>query len=258
MMVLIAGASGFIGARLAAACVAAGDTVVCASRNGREPGLPGTRHARLDYTAMPAAERLAEMLDGVDVVVNAVGILRERGAQTFEALHVTGPAALFSAAARAGVRRIVQVSALGAEDGASARYHSSKHRADLALATLPVDWVIVQPSLVYGAGGTSARLFEFLASLPVTMPRGAPTWSTPSTVARRCVVIGPSVGRYDSASSTACVSSRPASGRGWRSCPRTSLEAWAMKTRHKSRRRWRDRSMPARSDRIASATVQRC
>jgi uncharacterized protein YbjT (DUF2867 family) len=168
MNIFIAGASGFIGERLAAACVLAGDTVICASRDGRTPGLPGTRVARLDYTALPPEETLVEMLTGVDVVVNAVGILRERGAQTFEALHVTGPTALFTAAWRAGVQRVVQISALGAEDGATARYHASKHRADLALAALPVDWVIVQPSLVYGAGGTSARLFEFLASLPVT------------------------------------------------------------------------------------------
>jgi len=168
MNVFIAGASGFIGARLAAGCVLAGDTVICASRDGRAPGLPGTRLAKLDYTAMPPVETLIELLTGVDVVVNAVGILRERGTQTFEALHVAGPIALFAAAARAGVRHIVQISALGAEDGASARYHASKHRADLALAALPVDWVIVQPSLVYGAGGASARLFEFLASLPVT------------------------------------------------------------------------------------------
>jgi uncharacterized protein YbjT (DUF2867 family) len=167
VVILIAGASGFIGSRLAAACVHAGHTVICASRDARAPGLPGTRLLRFDYTAMPPAETLRDMLAGVDVVVNAVGILREHGAQTFEALHVTGPSALFAAAAQAGVRRIVQVSALGAEDGAVARYHTSKHRADLALAALPVDWVIVQPSLVYGAGGTSARLFELLASLPV-------------------------------------------------------------------------------------------
>jgi len=166
VVILIAGASGFIGARLAAACTLAGDTVICAGRRADGPGLPGTRALRLDYTAMPSAAQLEDALRGVDVVVNAVGILREHGAQTFEALHVAGPVALFTAAARAGVRRIVQVSALGAEAGAVANYHSSKHRADLALAALPVDWVIVQPSLVYGAGGTSARLFELLASLP--------------------------------------------------------------------------------------------
>jgi uncharacterized protein YbjT (DUF2867 family) len=173
VIVLIAGASGFIGARLASACLLAGDTVICASRQGGPAGLPGARQMRLDYTGMPPPEALAEQLGGVDVVVNAVGILRERGAQTFEALHVTGPVALFSAAARAGVRRIVQISALGAQPGAIARYHASKHRADRALASLPVDGVIVQPSLVYGAGGTSAGLFELLASLPwIPLPGG--------------------------------------------------------------------------------------
>jgi uncharacterized protein YbjT (DUF2867 family) len=105
--------------------------------------------------------------------VNAVGILRPAGAQTFEALHVRGPRALFVAAAAAGVRRIVQVSALGAEPEALSGYHRSKSEADRALMMLPVDWAVVMPSLVYGPGGASAQLFDTLASLPVIpLPAG--------------------------------------------------------------------------------------
>lgn len=167
MNILIVGATGFIGARLAAACMHGGDTVICASRDARAPGPLCSRRIALDYTAMPSTAALTEMLEGVDVVVNAVGILREHRGQTFEALHVAGPLALFEACEKAGVRRVVQISALGAEDGAIAPYHSSKHRADRALAASRMDWVIVQPSVVYGAGGASARLFDSLASLPI-------------------------------------------------------------------------------------------
>jgi uncharacterized protein YbjT (DUF2867 family) len=105
-------------------------------------------------------------LQGVDVVINAVGILRQRGTQTFDALHWRAPRALFSAASEAGLR-CVQISALGADADARSAYHLSKKRADDFLATLPVDWVIVQPGLVYGAGGASARLFTAMASLPL-------------------------------------------------------------------------------------------
>ncbi|HTU66411.1 MAG TPA: SDR family oxidoreductase [Steroidobacteraceae bacterium] len=166
-VVLIAGATGFIGTRLSAACVHAGDTVVCASRDTRSPGPNCTHRIALDYESMPSREELIEILTGVDVVVNSVGILRERRGQTFEKVHASGPVALFEACVAAGVKRIVQISALGAEEGAAARYHVSKARADAALKALPIDWVIVQPSLIYGAGGSSAQLFEFLASLPV-------------------------------------------------------------------------------------------
>ena len=66
----------------------------------------------------------------------------------------------------AGVRRVVQISALGADVGTS-RYFMSKRAADDYLATLPLDWTIVRPAIVFGPGGSSARLFERLAHLPV-------------------------------------------------------------------------------------------
>jgi uncharacterized protein YbjT (DUF2867 family) len=164
--VLVVGASGFIGARLADAFAAGGHEVRCASRNGADrrgcdSGL------RLDYTSLPALEQLTQMVAGCEVVINAVGILRARGKQTFDALHTTGPQALFRACALAGVRRVIQISALGADAAAVSQYHRSKRAADRYLMDQPLDWAVVQPSLVYGAGGTSAALFDALASLPV-------------------------------------------------------------------------------------------
>ncbi|HVG04698.1 MAG TPA: SDR family oxidoreductase, partial [Burkholderiaceae bacterium] len=105
-------------------------------------------------------------LAGIDAVVNAVGILRERRSQTFDALHVRAPRALFAACVDAGVTRVVQISALGADENAISAYHSSKRLADEFLAAQAISSVIVQPSLVYGPRGESARLFDTLASLP--------------------------------------------------------------------------------------------
>jgi uncharacterized protein YbjT (DUF2867 family) len=164
--VLIAGASGFIGAHLARACASAGHEVFCGGRHP-PPNIPGAQHFLLDYTEPRTLKPLAKELRGIEVVVNAVGILRPRGTQTFEALHVSGPRTLFGAAAAAGVRRIIQVSALGAESQAPSAYHRSKSEADRALMALPVDWAVVMPSLVYGPGGASARMFDTLASLPL-------------------------------------------------------------------------------------------
>ncbi len=101
------------------------------------------------------------------MLINAVGVIRERGSQTFDALHRRAPVALFTAAAAAGVRRIVQISALGADPHARSRYHLTKKAADDFLLAQPVESVVVQPSLVFGPRGTSARLFTLLASLPL-------------------------------------------------------------------------------------------
>ena len=152
MRVLVLGASGFIGGHAAAALRAAGHQVI-----------PG--RTRFERALRP--QDWAASLNNVDAVVNAVGIIRERGAQTFQALHDAAPRALFVACQAAGVRRVVQISALGADEHARSRFHRSKKRADDYLASLDLDWAIVQPSLVFGEGGASARLFALLASLPL-------------------------------------------------------------------------------------------
>ncbi len=165
VVILLTGASGFIGSRLLRALRAAGHEVVVA---GRRPAAGGdARFVAADFTRDFDVATWQPRVAGVDAVVNAVGILRERGTQTFDAIHVRAPRALFAAASACGVRRIVQLSALGADEHAASAYHRSKRTADAALAALAVSHAIVQPSLVFGRGGASARLFGLLASLPV-------------------------------------------------------------------------------------------
>jgi uncharacterized protein YbjT (DUF2867 family) len=164
MVVLVLGANGFIGSAVVDALRAAGHRVIEGRRHSS--GAPDEDTVAVDFTRDFDAGTWTAKLRGVDAVVNAVGILRERGAQTFEALHVRAPRALFAACVDAGVARVVQLSALGADEHAISAYHLSKRRADDFLATQSISSVIVQPSLVYGPGGESARLFDTLASLP--------------------------------------------------------------------------------------------
>ena len=161
MVILITGVTGFIGRHLANALREAGHRVIGVSRKSAGPdGIRG------DFTRDLAPETWIPRLKGVDLVINAVGILRESGDQTFDAVHNRAPRALFEACVPAGVERVIQISALGADTGTSG-YFRSKHAADEYLGSLPLDWTIVQPSLVYGEGGTSAKLFTMFASLPV-------------------------------------------------------------------------------------------
>jgi uncharacterized protein YbjT (DUF2867 family) len=167
MNVLLTGASGFIGSHLARALRAA-DYVVIETRRDLDDA---TASVRADFTRDLSVRDWLPKLAGIDAVINAVGISREHGAQTFESIHKRAPQALFTACVAAGVRRIVQISALGADRGMT-RYFLSKRAADDYLATLPLEWTIVRPAMVFGPGGSNAKVFSKLARLPVVpLPR---------------------------------------------------------------------------------------
>lgn len=178
MKVLVCGASGCIGGAVARMLRARGHEVVEGGRS--MPADAG--HLPVDYTAGHDAAHWARCLDGkgVDALVNAVGVLLPSGRNTYDAVHARGPSGLFNGAAQAGVRRIVQVSALGVGHGPDAlrtRYATSKLEADDALralgATQGIDWAIVRPSLVYGPRSQSAGLFRLMTRLPlIGLPGG--------------------------------------------------------------------------------------
>ncbi len=176
MRVLVTGAYGFIGASIVAALLAAGHEVVCAVRGARiDQRFPTLRAVACDMARDLRSEDWLPRLDGIEAVVNCAGILRERGTERFEAVHVQAPLALYRACAQRGVQRVVQISALGSErDGL---FIASKHRGDAELLALPLTATILRPSLVYSArgsyGGTS--LLRAMAALPwlITVPRSA-------------------------------------------------------------------------------------
>ncbi|MFL6664899.1 MAG: SDR family oxidoreductase [Rhizobacter sp.] len=164
MKILLTGATGFIGSRLLFALRSRGHDVIGVAR--RAPAAGGERWIAVDFATARTADWLPH-LAGVDAVVNAVGIFRETPGQTFEQLHVEGPRALFEACVASGVPRAVQLSALGADEGAETAYHRSKKAADDALLALPLQAAVAQPSLVFGGHGESARVFLGWASLPL-------------------------------------------------------------------------------------------
>ena len=106
--VLVLGGHGLIAGHVIAALRGDGWRVL---RGVRDPGRPLHDDERIcDFTAMTAPADWRDALAGVDAVVNAAGILRETGRQTFDAIHFDAPLALARACVDAGVRRFVQLS----------------------------------------------------------------------------------------------------------------------------------------------------
>jgi len=156
MKILLTGASGFIGGHTHTALVQAGHVVV-----------PVSRRDGHNFNQMTAADDWLPLLEGVDAVINSVGIIAETRGQSFDVLHHRAPAALFRACEQVGVKRVIQVSALGADDEAFAPYQLTKKAADDTLRSLDLDWFVLRPSLVYGKGGASSAMFRRMASLPI-------------------------------------------------------------------------------------------
>jgi uncharacterized protein YbjT (DUF2867 family) len=170
MHILITGASGFIGSHLTRSLLDQGHRVTGAVRDpvSYRHRYPRAEAVAIDFTQASHADDWLPLLHDVDAVINAVGIIRESGRQTFRSLHEDTPIALFQACEVIGVKRVIQISALGADKSAQSQYHLTKRAADDFLANSALDWTILRPSIVYGPGARSMALFKALAALPVT------------------------------------------------------------------------------------------
>jgi uncharacterized protein YbjT (DUF2867 family) len=156
MKILLTGTSGFIGGHIRQRLIDAGHDVIAIDR-----------HHGFNFNQMSNPKDWLTLLEGIDAVINSVGIIIETSRQSFETLHHLAPAALFSACAQAQIKTVIQISALGADEQAFTPYQISKYAADQVLRSLPVNGFILRPSLVYGEGGKSLTLFRRLAAFPV-------------------------------------------------------------------------------------------
>ena len=174
MKVLVTGATGFIGRHVAAGLIAAGHEVLIGARDEAraQKVFPDQQLVACDFTRDLSAEDWRPRLEGVEALVNCVGVLQPRRRATMEAVHVRATLALFEACAAAGLRRVIHVSALGVDTGIDLQYATSKLAADQGLQGLDLDWTILRPSLVYtpagSFGGTS--LLRAQAALPLFIP----------------------------------------------------------------------------------------
>ncbi|NVD72040.1 SDR family oxidoreductase [Duganella sp. BJB1802] len=168
MKALVLGATGLVGSHALRALRAAGCTTTGASRHRPQDEHPDD-WIEIDFGRMTSEDDWLPLLAGVDAVVNCVGILREEQAGDFDLLHRAAPVALFGACERLGVRRVVQLSALGSHPDAVTAYWCSKGAADADLLARTLSATIVRPSLVYGEDGASSVLFRALATLPLLM-----------------------------------------------------------------------------------------
>jgi uncharacterized protein YbjT (DUF2867 family) len=171
---VVVGASGFVGRYIVKHLAAEGALIAAVSRRASAAGFLRTMgdvgQIALIDAGITDRDRIAPLLDGAAAVINAAGILYERGTQRFEALHETGPARLATLAAAAGVPRFVHISAIGADPASPAHYGRSKAAGEAAVRAVIPQATIIRPSLIFGPEDSFFNRFAAIARISPVLP----------------------------------------------------------------------------------------
>ena len=167
MNICILGGTGFVGAALLNRLAQAGDWVSVPTRDPELHAglriLPTVRIIRADIHDPRVLDRLVA---NADAVINLVGILNEHGHSTFQHVHVELTTKLIAALKAGRVRRLLHMSALGADIDGPSRYLRTKGEAEAQIrAAAHVEFTMFRPSVIFGPRDTLTNRFAGLLRL---------------------------------------------------------------------------------------------
>ena len=174
-LILVTGGSGFIGRALITRLTQEGYRVRVPSRNAaRVRGLNANPAIEAVEADIQDRATLDELLAGASAVINLVGVLHSRSGTPwgpdFDQAHVALPGRLVAACQKAGVHRLVHISALGANADGPSQYQRSKAAGEEAVRNSEMAWTIVRPSVVFGPGDSFLNLFAQLTKYFPALP----------------------------------------------------------------------------------------
>ena len=171
-MILITGATGYIGRHLVSRLVAQGERPRCLVRNIKRASsiLPaGTLAFVQGDTTSPAS--LGTAVQGVDTIVHTAFItadLKQSAGNRYQETNVQGTANLVEAAKKAGVKRIIVISGLGTKPDKPGSYMQGRYLAEKMVKESGLDWTIVQPSVLFGKDAPFIKgLTDLIRTAPV-------------------------------------------------------------------------------------------
>ncbi|MGI4955642.1 MAG: complex I NDUFA9 subunit family protein [Janthinobacterium lividum] len=168
------GGSGFIGRYVVKRLAAQGYVIRVAGRDTeRAKDLMTTgRVAQVVplYVSLGNEATIQRAVEGADVVINLVGILTESKPGDFQRIQGDGPARITAAAAAAGVKHMVQISAIGADAASPSAYAKSKAQGEAAVRAAMPGATILRPSIVFGAEDKFFNRFGAMAMMLPIMP----------------------------------------------------------------------------------------
>src|SRR6185369_4891830 len=170
MRLAITGGTGFVGAHLIDAALAAGHPPAALTRP-EQPPREGVDWIPGDLEDRTALHRL---VDGAAAVIHVAGVISAPDKAAFDQGNVAGTLAMLAAATAGGVHRFIFVSSLAAREPKLSLYGASKERAEELVHSSGLDWAIVRPPAVYGPGDQETLELFRMAKLGVMLmpPRG--------------------------------------------------------------------------------------
>lgn len=172
MKVFLTGASGFVGSHLLRRLLKDGYAVrALVRRRGALAGSSSDGSQLEEVDGDINSPTLTAQVAGCDAVINLVGIIQERGKATFEGVHHLGTKNLVEAARINGVKRFVQMSALGARPKDASPYHTTKFAAEQEVHNSCIPDVILRPSLIFGPGSAFVnQMANVMRTVPLVRP----------------------------------------------------------------------------------------
>lgn len=172
-LVTVFGGSGFLGRHVVRALAKQGKRIRVAMRRphlGADLRVLGdVGQIQLVQANVRFPDSVARALEDADAVVNLVGVLHDNGKQGFDAMHVEAARTIAEAAAAAGIRRMVQMSALGAA-AKGARYARTKFAGERAVLEALPSATILRPSIIFGPDDSFFNRFAQMATSSPLMP----------------------------------------------------------------------------------------
>jgi NADH dehydrogenase len=177
MQVFLTGATGFVGKHMVERLLAEGHAVRALFRVP-----PGETHRLVQGFSQEGDFRyvqgdvvsgrgLDDGMRGCDAVMHLVGIIVQKGKNTFEAVHHIGTRNVVEAAKRNGIKRFIQMSALGVRKDGVAAYQTSKWRGEEEVRQSGIPYCILRPSLIFGPGdGFVTQMIQTMRQAPLFRP----------------------------------------------------------------------------------------
>jgi uncharacterized protein YbjT (DUF2867 family) len=122
------------------------------------------------YASVTNEATVQRAVEGAEIVVNLVGALTESRKASFQAVHTEGAERIARLSAAAGVQRLIQISAIGADPASPSQYGSTKGKAEQAVLAAFPGAVILRPSLVFGMEDKFFNRFAEIARIAPFMP----------------------------------------------------------------------------------------